>query len=117
GTAVIAPPDQDARPSSMALFTSSNRDLSHNTTFLKVPTIHTDGKALACLIAGALCIGFAPIFVRLIDVGYTAAAFWRVALSVPVLWLLWYPRRRRDRPGRYCGVPSDNHKNVNPATC
>jgi drug/metabolite transporter (DMT)-like permease len=66
---------------------------------LKVPTIHTDRKALACLIAGALCIGFAPIFVRLVDVGYTAAAFWRVALSVPVLWLLWYPRRQRDSKG------------------
>ncbi|MGH8470021.1 MAG: hypothetical protein ACREVY_13875 [Gammaproteobacteria bacterium] len=30
---------------------------------------------------------------RLIDVGYTAAAFWRVALSVPVLGLLWYFRQ------------------------
>ncbi|MGH8511045.1 MAG: DMT family transporter [Gammaproteobacteria bacterium] len=66
---------------------------------LTVPAIHTDRKALACLIAGALCIGFAPIFVRLVDVGYTAAAFWRVALSVPVLWLLWYPRRQRDSEG------------------
>ncbi len=59
------------------------------------PPTHTDRKALASLIAGALCIGFAPIFVRLIDVGYTAAAFWRVALSVPVLWLLWYCRQAR----------------------
>ena len=33
---------------------------------------HTDSKALASLIAGALCIGFAPIFVRLIDVGVLA---------------------------------------------
>ncbi|MGH8583006.1 MAG: DMT family transporter [Gammaproteobacteria bacterium] len=65
-----------------------------------MPTTHTDRKALACLIAGALCIGFAPIFVRLIDVGYTAAAFWRVALAVPVLWLLWYPRQQRDPEGR-----------------
>ncbi|MGH8653401.1 MAG: hypothetical protein ACREUI_10205 [Burkholderiales bacterium] len=60
---------------------------------MKRPPTHTDGKALASLIAGALCIGFAPIFVRLIDVGYTAAAFWRVALSVPVLGLLWYFRQ------------------------
>jgi drug/metabolite transporter (DMT)-like permease len=63
--------------------------------FLKRPPTHTNGKALASLIAGALCIGFAPIFVRLIDVGYTAAAFWRVALSVPVLGLLWYGRHER----------------------
>ena len=60
---------------------------------MKRPPTHTDGKALVSLIAGALCIGFAPIFVRLIDVGYTAAAFWRVALSVPVLGLLWYFRQ------------------------
>ena len=30
---------------------------------------------------------------RLIDVGYTAAAFWRVGLALPVLGLLWLPRR------------------------
>lgn len=63
---------------------------------MKLPATHTDRKALACLIAGALGIGFAPIFVRLIDVGYTAAAFWRVALSLPVLWLLRYPQQERD---------------------
>jgi len=66
---------------------------------LKQPTTHTDRKALSSLIAGALCIGFAPIFMRLTDVGSTAAAFWRVALSVPVLWLLWYPRQQRDPQG------------------
>jgi drug/metabolite transporter (DMT)-like permease len=59
--------------------------------------VNAGGRALAALVAGAICIGFAPIFVRLIDVGYTAAAFWRVALALPVLGLLWYPRRPRDR--------------------
>jgi drug/metabolite transporter (DMT)-like permease len=44
-------------------------------------------------VAGAVCIGFAPIFVRLTDVGYTACAFWRVALALPLLGALWYPRR------------------------
>ena len=68
------------------------------------PPTHTDGKALASLIAGALCIGFAPIFVRLIDVGYTAAAFWRVALSVPVLGLLWYFRQK------HASEPSSHRK-------
>jgi drug/metabolite transporter (DMT)-like permease len=57
-----------------------------------------DRRALAAIITGALFIGFAPIFVRLIDVGYTAAGFWRVALSLPVLWLLWYPRRAKPGP-------------------
>jgi len=57
-----------------------------------------DRRALAALVAGAVCIGFAPIFVRLVDVGYTAAAFWRVTLALPLLWLLWYPRREPRSP-------------------
>lgn len=47
-------------------------------------------RALAALVAGAVCIGFAPIFVRLIDVGYTAAGFWRVALALPFLAAAWW---------------------------
>lgn len=49
--------------------------------------------ALAALIAGAVLIGFAPIFVRLTDVGYTACAFWRTALSLPVLALMMLPQQ------------------------
>lgn len=44
--------------------------------------------ALPGLILGAVLIGLAPIFVRLADVGPTAAAFWRVFLALPVLFLL-----------------------------
>ena len=44
---------------------------------------------LAGLIIGALCIGLAPIFVRLTDVGPTSAAFWRLALASPLLLLAW----------------------------
>ncbi|MGH8442831.1 MAG: DMT family transporter [Nevskiaceae bacterium] len=44
--------------------------------------------------AGGVCIGFAPIFVRWIDVGYTAAAFWRMALALPVLGVAWLARAR-----------------------
>jgi len=44
--------------------------------------------ALAALIGGAMCIAFAPIFVRLSEAGPTATAFWRFALAVPVLWLM-----------------------------
>lgn len=47
-----------------------------------------DAGALAALALGALLIGFAPIFVRLADVGPIAAAFWRCALAFPVLALL-----------------------------
>ena len=51
--------------------------------------------ALSGLVAGALCIALAPIFVRLADVGPSAAAFWRVALATPLLLWLWLPRRGR----------------------
>lgn len=49
-----------------------------------------DRRALIALIAGACCIGFAPIFVRWVDVGLTAAAFWRVALALPLLGTAWW---------------------------
>lgn len=54
--------------------------------------------ALVALIAGALAIGFAPIFVRVSEVGPVATAFWRVALAAPVLILLAQTRRRRPVP-------------------
>ncbi len=56
-------------------------------------TGHADRRALAGLIVGAICIGLAPVFVRWIDVGYTAAGFWRVALALPVLGAFWWPQR------------------------
>jgi|SRR6185369_4557009 drug/metabolite transporter (DMT)-like permease len=47
--------------------------------------------ALIALLAGAAFIALSPIFVRealAAGVGPTAAAFWRVALAVPVLWIV-----------------------------
>ncbi|MBL6752366.1 MAG: DMT family transporter, partial [Nevskia sp.] len=44
--------------------------------------------SLGGLLLGALLIGLGPIFVRLADVGPTAAAFWRVALALPLLLAL-----------------------------
>lgn len=49
-------------------------------------------SALAALVAGAILIGLAPIFVRQADVGYTAAGFWRALLALPVLAGLMLPR-------------------------
>lgn len=42
--------------------------------------------ALAALFAGAAAIAFAPIFVRVSELGPTATAFWRVAFAVPALY-------------------------------
>src|SRR5580765_2815775 len=45
--------------------------------------------ALPALLLGAVCIALSPIFVRLSEAGPTATAFWRVALSLPVLWIFF----------------------------
>lgn len=44
--------------------------------------------ALLYLIIGAIAIGFAPIFVRLSQVGPISTGFWRVAIAFPILTLL-----------------------------
>src|SRR3954469_6975111 len=53
--------------------------------------------ALTALLAGATFIALSPIFVReslAAGVGPTAASFCRVALAVPVLWIVYGLRRR-----------------------
>jgi drug/metabolite transporter (DMT)-like permease len=40
------------------------------------------------LLFGGVCIGFAPILVRLADTGPVASAFWRLCLAAPLLWLM-----------------------------
>lgn len=50
--------------------------------------------ALGALLLGATCIALSPIFVRVSEAGPTATAFWRVAIAVPVLWLLYWIKPR-----------------------
>lgn len=50
--------------------------------------------ALPALLLGATCIALSPIFVRLSEAGPTATAFWRTALALPALWLLFLAQRR-----------------------
>lgn len=52
---------------------------------------------------GAVAMGASPIFVRLADVGPFASAFWRMALSLPMLWawLAW----ERGRAGKAMAPP------------
>jgi len=56
--------------------------------------------ALIALLVGALSIAFAPIFVRLSEVGPVSTAFWRVAFAAPVLalWMAAEPKGRSRRP-------------------
>lgn len=58
--------------------------------------------ALGALLAGATFIALSPIFVRLSEAGPTATAFWRVALAVPVLWVLYWLKPMA-RARRYSG--------------
>jgi drug/metabolite transporter (DMT)-like permease len=53
--------------------------------------------ALAALLCGAVGIAFAPIFVRLSELGPTATAFHRLALSLPALWLWLHLEGRGNR--------------------
>ncbi len=57
--------------------------------------VHHNAGSFLALLAGAISIGFAPIFVRLSEVGPVATAFWRLALSVPVLCVLAIAAERR----------------------
>jgi drug/metabolite transporter (DMT)-like permease len=50
--------------------------------------------ALGALLLGASCIALSPIFVRLSEAGPTATAFWRVALAVPALWIIYFARTK-----------------------
>lgn len=57
--------------------------------------------AFGALLAGNVCLAFGPWFVRLADVGPVAAAFWRLALALPLLVLfaaIW--RQPGERAGR-----------------
>ena len=58
--------------------------------------------ALGALLAGATFIALSPIFVRLSEAGPTATAFWRVALAIPALWILYW-LKPKGRARRYSG--------------
>lgn len=58
--------------------------------------------ALPALLLGATGIGFAPIFVRLSEIGPVATAFWRLALSWPLLWA-WMALEQRQATAK--GTP------------
>ncbi len=59
--------------------------------------------ALPALLLGATGIAFAPIFVRLSEIGPVSTAVWRLALAWPLLWL-WMAWE--DRSNARAGKPS-----------
>ncbi|WP_448206824.1 DMT family transporter [Azospirillum sp. sgz302134] len=71
------------------------------------PIDRTQRIALIALLTGALGIAFAPIFVRLSELGPVATAFWRLGFSVPALWV-WMALESKVEPkgGRRARTPS-----------
>lgn len=70
------------------------------------PQIDSRRVAFPALLAGNAVLALGPWMVRLADVGPVAAAFWRMALAVPLLFLLagfgW--RRRPPIPAAMLGI-------------
>ncbi len=72
-----------------------------------MPSTVISSRAIPGLVLGAILIGFAAIIVRMVDVGPTAAAFWRLAIAVPLLGALRMATRASDAPrpeGRSLGI-------------
>ena len=66
--------------------------------------------ALNALLLGALAIAFAPIFVRLSQVGPSSTAFWRLVLSLPVLFLWMQLEGRGTQAPRRPSTRSDYYQ-------
>lgn len=66
-----------------------------------MPSPRTPRRAVAAVIVANVALAFGPWFVRLADTGPVAAAFWRIALALPVLVAagLWSDRRTIGRAG------------------
>ena len=59
----------------------------------RIAPAHASGSLpLAAVLLGNVMVAFGPWFVRLADVGPSAAGFWRVALAAPVLTRVAWPR-------------------------
>jgi drug/metabolite transporter (DMT)-like permease len=63
--------------------------------------------AFACLIAGAVGIAFAPIFVRWSEVGPSATAFYRLLLALPV-FAAWQAAFRAREPAPIAYAPGQS---------
>ena len=57
-------------------------------------------SAIVVLLFGAVCIAFAPIFVRLSELGPSATAFYRLLFSLPVVWSWMLLDWKTDNSGR-----------------
>jgi drug/metabolite transporter (DMT)-like permease len=67
--------------------------VSANHALTRPPGSAASRAGVLALLAGALMMSFAPIFIRWSEVGPVATAFWRLTLALPFLWT-WLLLRR-----------------------
>ncbi len=73
-------------------------------TFTRYPR---EGLALVALLTGAISIAFAPIFVRLSELGPSATAFYRLAFALPFLGSWMWIEDRRTPGAKRPSAPGD----------
>lgn len=66
----------------------------------RVDAVRIEHRSLAALVTGAICIGFAPVLVRLSEVGPSATAFFRLLFALPFLWAWIWLNRSADLAAR-----------------
>ena len=64
--------------------------------------------AFSALLAGAVGIAFAPIFVRLSELGPSATAFYRLFFALPILWLWMGVEGRKSGAERKPATPGEH---------
>ena len=68
-------------------------------TIKATPPQSSNALPMVALFVGNMALAFGPWFVRMADVGPVAAAFWRIALAVPLLIALSFAFQRRPFAG------------------
>jgi drug/metabolite transporter (DMT)-like permease len=77
-----------------------------------VPQPSRERLAFAALLAGAVGIAFAPIFVRLSETGPVATAFYRLAFALPFLWLWMRLEGRAGTPAAPAPLTPLDHRQL-----
>jgi drug/metabolite transporter (DMT)-like permease len=75
------------------------------------------GRAVGALILGGIFLGCSPILVRLSHIGPVATAFWRLALALPPLALLFGTRGRHSEAGLLPRSPAEHLTAALPGLC
>ena len=95
--------DMPARRWARRRASAISRAMVSRSATLPVAKTRTQQIALIALFAGAACIGFSPIFVRLSELGPIVTGFYRVGLAVPFL-VVWLAFEQRGKPAATASI-------------